>query len=134
VPVFWYYTTNKLREAEFYGRAKHELGLGLGVWRRQRLHGKQPVQLRPDEPAGANVIVGGQPGLGIIGLTQYATRPQPDGPDQTVNLPAVYASNGGIICYPPLAYDPNMTSVTWVLVCGGGLDQMAGSLLFFPFA
>jgi hypothetical protein len=76
----------------------------------------------------------GSPGLGIIGLTQYTTRPQPNGPDQTVNLPAVYASNGGIICYPPLAYDPNMTSVTWVLVCGGGLAQMAGSLLFFSFA
>jgi len=41
---------------------------------------------------------------------------------------------GGIICYPPLVYDPNMTGVTWVLVCGGGLDEMAGSLLLFPMA
>jgi hypothetical protein len=74
----------------------------------------------------------GSPGLGIIGFTQYTTRPQPNGPDQTVNLPAVNA-DGGIVCYPPLAYDPNMTSITWILLCGGGLDTMAGSMLFFPF-
>lgn len=76
----------------------------------------------------------GSPGLGIIGFTQYTTRPDPNGPDQIVNLPEVDAPGGGIICYPPLAYDPNMTGVTWVLVCGGGLDQMTGSLLIFPFA
>jgi hypothetical protein len=75
----------------------------------------------------------GSPGLGIIGFTQYTTRPDPNGTDQIVNLPAVYAGSG-IICYPPVAYDPNMTGVTWVLMCGGGGDQMAGSLLIFPFA
>ena len=75
----------------------------------------------------------GSPGLGIIGFTQYRKRPQPNGPDLTVNLPPVIVG-GGFICYPPLAYDPTMTSITWVLMCGGGLDQMAGSLLFFPFA
>ena len=36
----------------------------------------------------------GSPGLGIIGFTQYTTRPQPNGPDQTVNLPAVYVGGG----------------------------------------
>ena len=45
------------------------------------------------------------PGLGIIGFTQYTTRPQPNGPDQTVILNPVNADGGGIVCYPPLAYD-----------------------------
>jgi len=75
----------------------------------------------------------GSPGLGVIGFTQYTTRPDRNGADQIVNLPQVDA-DGGIVCYPPLVYDPNMSGVTWVLICGGGLDSMAGSMLFFPFA
>jgi hypothetical protein len=72
------------------------------------------------------------PGLGITGFSQYSTRPQPNGADRVINLPAVFV-DGGIICYPPLAYDPSMTSLTWLLICGGGLDQMTASLLFFSF-
>jgi hypothetical protein len=72
------------------------------------------------------------PGLGIIGFTQYVTRPVPNGADQYHNLSAVY-QDGGIICYPPLVYDPNLVGVTWILMCGGGLDQMAGSMLIFSF-
>ena len=72
------------------------------------------------------------PGLGIIGISQYVTRPQPNGADQFHNVPAVYV-DGGIICYPPLVYDPALCGVTWLLLCGGGLDQMTGSALMFSF-
>jgi hypothetical protein len=74
----------------------------------------------------------GSPGLGITGFSQYSTRPTPDGPDLFINLAPV-SVDGGIICYPPLAYDPAMSSLTWLMVCGGGLDQMAASLLLFSF-
>jgi hypothetical protein len=72
------------------------------------------------------------PGLGIIGFTEYVTRPDPNGADQNHDLPLVTV-DGGVICYPPLVYDPNLTSVTWVQMCGGGLDQMAGSILMYTF-
>ena len=72
------------------------------------------------------------PGLGIIGFTEYVTRPDPNGADHNHHLSLVTA-DGGAICYPPLVYDAHLTSVTWVLVCGGGLDQMAGSILMFTF-
>jgi hypothetical protein len=71
------------------------------------------------------------PGLGVIGFTKFWNR-QPNGVDQPHDLAPVNA-DGGLICYPPLVYDPNLTGATWVLICGGGLDQMAGSLLFFHF-
>jgi hypothetical protein len=74
----------------------------------------------------------GSPGLGITGFSQYSTRPQPDGPDQVINLSPVFV-DGGIICYPPVASDPAMTSLTWLLLCGGGLDQIAASMLLFSF-
>jgi len=72
------------------------------------------------------------PGLGIIGISQYITRPQANGPDHFHDLSPVY-QDGGIICYPPIAYDPSMCGVTWLLMCGGGLDQMAGTALMFTF-
>jgi hypothetical protein len=74
----------------------------------------------------------GSSGLGIIGISQYTSRPQPGGADQVNNLSAVYA-DGGIVCYPPVAYDPALSGVTWLLMCGGGLDTMAGSALLFSF-
>jgi hypothetical protein len=73
----------------------------------------------------------GSPGLGIIGVSQYVTR-QSNGADEFHNVPAVYV-DGGIICYPPVVYDPALCGVTWLLMCGGGLDQMAGSALMFSF-
>jgi len=74
------------------------------------------------------------PGLGIIGFTEYVTRPDPKGADHTHHLSLVTVDGGGAICYPPLVYDANLTSVTWVQLCGGGLDQMAGSILMFTFS
>jgi hypothetical protein len=91
------------------------------------------VNFSPSNAFAQTSLSVGSPGLGIIGISQYVTRPQPNGPDQYNNLSAVYAGGGGIICYPPIAYDPAMTSVTALLVCGGGDDQMAGSLLVWIF-
>jgi hypothetical protein len=65
----------------------------------------------------------GSPGLGIIGFTQYVTRPDPNGADQVHNLSSFNAPNGGIA----------LSGVTWILLCGGGDDQMAGSALIFSF-
>jgi hypothetical protein len=73
----------------------------------------------------------GSPGLGVIGFSQFTSRPDPAGPDQVINLPPFTLSDGALVAYPPLAYDPAMTSVTWLLICGGGDDQMAGSILLF---
>jgi hypothetical protein len=81
--------------------------------------------------AQTSLSVGSQ-GLGIIGFSQYVSRPQANGPDQINNLDPVLV-DGGIICYPPLAYDPALVGVTWLLMCGGGLDQMAGTMLIFSF-
>ncbi|HET7074744.1 MAG TPA: hypothetical protein VFI55_11760 [Mycobacterium sp.] len=74
----------------------------------------------------------GSPGLGIIGFTEYVTRPHRDGADHIHHLSLVTA-DGGAICYPPVVYDQHLTGVTWVLECGGGLDTMAGSILMFTF-
>lgn len=52
-------------------------------------------------------------GLHATGITQYLTRPDPNGPDQPVNFS--WNTDFG---YPPSVYDPNMTSVTAELDLG----------------
>jgi len=52
--------------------------------------------------SGTNAI-----GLCMGGITQYRTRTQPNGPDQHHNFG--WDPNFG---YPPMVYDPNMTSVS----------------------
>lgn len=57
-------------------------------------------------------------------ITQYRTRQTPDGPDQEHDFG--WDSNFG---YPPVAYDPIMTSVSAELDVGGNYQQGVMTLL-----
>ena len=63
-------------------------------------------------------------GLCMGGITQYRTRTRPDGPDQDHNFS--WNPNFG---FPPLAYDPLMTSVSAELATGGGGQSGVMTLL-----
>ena len=68
--------------------------------------------------------------LGLIGISQYVTRTDPNGPDQYHNIPFESWPDGSISTgYPPIAYDPMMTSVTATIMVGGGDDQATGSIM-----
>src|SRR5262245_24484418 len=56
-------------------------------------------------------------GLCMGGVTQYRTRTQPDGPDQDHDFG--WDSQFG---YPPIVFDPIMTSVSAQLEVGGSQD------------
>jgi hypothetical protein len=57
------------------------------------------------------------------------TRAQPNGPDTYNNIPLAVTDGAIIYGFPPIVYDLMMTSVTATLMCGGGDDQMTGTLL-----
>jgi hypothetical protein len=65
----------------------------------------------------AQVSLSGADGEGLCraGITQYRTRTTPSGADHDHNFG--WSTNFG---YPPIAYDPIMTSVTADLVMGSG--------------
>jgi hypothetical protein len=63
-------------------------------------------------------------GLCMGGITQFRTRTQPDGPDQDHNFG--WSSDFG---FPPVAFDPIMTSVSAELDVGGNGQQGVMTLM-----
>jgi hypothetical protein len=65
--------------------------------------------------------------LGLIGISQFVNRPEPNGPDQYHNQP--FGSQDVIQWgWWPFLADETMTGVTASLIGGGGEDQMTGLL------
>jgi hypothetical protein len=71
----------------------------------------------PPQMAVAQASLSGADGEGLCmgGITQFRTRTTPNGPDLDHNFG--WDSNFG---FPPVAFDPIMTSVSAQLVVGGG--------------
>jgi hypothetical protein len=91
--------------------------------------GSIQVNFAPTMAVAQTSLTQGTGGLGLIGISQYVTRSQPDGADEYHNIPLDLSGGAITYGYPPLVYDPLMTGVTATFLVGGDLDQITGTLM-----
>jgi hypothetical protein len=87
------------------------------------------VNFAPTKAVAQTSLTQGTGGLGLIGISQYVTRSQPDGADEYHNIPLDFSDGAVTYGYRPLVYDPLMTGVTATFLVGGGNDQITGTLM-----